>query len=266
MTRARASTSPRLIQEDTTLMATPLGVQLYTVRDQMKDDRDDVLRRIAEIGYGAVEPYDPMDDPKGFRQVADDLGLAVSSTHAYALLSEEPPVVLDAVATIGTDLVIIPGGIAEEEFTTRDGLQRTADLLNGLAESAAPYGMRIGYHNHWWEIEPRVDGVHAIEALAALLEPRVFLEIDTYWASVGGADVPELLGRLGDRVLALHVKDGPGVKGEPHTAVGEGTIAVPEILAARPDAWRIVELDSCATDVVEALARSHAYLTGLESR
>ncbi|WP_214409765.1 sugar phosphate isomerase/epimerase family protein [Sphaerisporangium fuscum] len=245
-------------------MAKPLGVQLYTVRDLMSTSRDDVLRRIAEIGYGAVEPYDPMDDPKGFRQVADDLGLTVSSTHAYALLSQEPAAVLDAIATIGTDLVVIPGGIAEEEFTTRDGLARTADLLNGLAEQAASYGMRVGYHNHWWEIEPKIDGRHALEVLAGLLAPEVFLEIDTYWAAVGGADVPSLLGRLGDRVLALHVKDGPGVKGEPHTAVGEGIIHVPGILAAAPEAWRIVELDHCATDIVEALAASHAYLSRLE--
>ncbi|MGP3961385.1 sugar phosphate isomerase/epimerase family protein [Nonomuraea sp. 3N208] len=246
-------------------MSKPISVQLYTVREAMAADRDAVLRRIAEIGYRAVEPYDPTADPKGFRQVADDLGLSVSSTHAYALLSREPAEVFDAIATIGTDLAILPGGIAEEEFTTRDGLQRTADLLNGLAEQAAGHGMRIGYHNHWWEIEPRVDGRHAIEVLADLLAPEVFLEIDTYWAAVGGADVPALLGRLAERTLALHVKDGPVVKGEPHVAVGQGVMPVPGILAAAPGAWRIVELDECATDIFAALADSHAYLTSLES-
>ncbi|MEV4369894.1 sugar phosphate isomerase/epimerase [Nonomuraea sp. NPDC049637] len=245
-------------------MTRPLSVQLYTVREQLAADRDGTLERIAGIGYGAVEPFDPTADPKGFRQVIDDLGLAVSSTHAYALLSQEPAEVFDAVATVGADLVIIPGGVPEAEFTTRDGLSRTADLLNGLAEQAAGHGMRIGYHNHWWEIEPRIDGRHAIEALADLLVPEVFLEIDTYWAAVGGADVPALLGRLAGRTLALHVKDGPMVKGEPHTAVGAGAMPVPEILAAAPDAWRIVELDTCATDLFTALADSHAHLTGLE--
>jgi sugar phosphate isomerase/epimerase len=198
--------------------------------------------------------------------VADDLGLQVSATHAYALLTEDTNAVLDAIATIGTDLAIVPGGIPHEEFTTPDGLRRTADLLNGLAERAAGHGVRIGYHNHWWEIEPRIDGRHALEALADLLAPEVFLEIDTYWAAVGGADVPALLGRLAGRVLALHVKDGPVVKGEPHTAVGAGAMPVPAVLAAAPDAWRVVELDECATDVFAALADSHAYLTSLEAR
>ncbi|NRQ34128.1 sugar phosphate isomerase/epimerase [Nonomuraea sp. NN258] len=246
-------------------MTRPISVQLYTVRHQLAEDRDGTLTRLAGLGYRAVEPFDPMADPKGFRQVIDDLGLSVSSTHAYALLGQEPAEVFEAIATIGADLAIIPGGIAHEEFTTADGLARTAGLLNDLAEQASAHGTRIGYHNHWWEIEPRIDGRHALEALADLLAPEVFLEIDTYWAAVGGADVPALLRRQAARTLALHVKDGPGVKDEPHTAVGAGVMPVPEILAAAPDAWRIVELDHCAGDVFAALADSHAYLTELES-
>jgi sugar phosphate isomerase/epimerase len=244
----------------------PLSVQLYTVRDQIAEDRDGVLRRIAQIGYGAVEPYNPLDDPKGFRRIADDLGLTVSSAHAIALIHQEPGPVFEAVATLGTDLVILPAGIAADDFTTRDGVARAAELLNGLSAKAAGYGLRLGYHNHWWEFEPRIDGVHAFEVLAAMTVPDVFFEVDTYWAAVGGAQVPDLLRRLGDKVLALHVKDGPVAKDEPHTAVGKGAMPVPEILAASPEAWRIVELDNCATDMFEALADSHAYLTALESK
>ncbi|MFC4031978.1 sugar phosphate isomerase/epimerase family protein [Streptomyces polygonati] len=247
-------------------MATPLSIQLYTLRDQIAADRDGSLARLAEIGYRSVEAYDPTADPAGFRRTADALGISVSSTHAYALFSKDAGQVFDAVAEIGTDLAIIPGGIAHDEFTTPDGLRRTADLLNGFADRAAERGIRIGYHNHWWELEPRFEDRTALEVLAGLLDPRVFLEVDTYWAQVGGADVPALLRALGDRVLALHVKDGPGVKDEPHTAVGKGAIDVPSILAAAPDALRIVELDSCATDVFDAVAESHAYLTALEGR
>ena len=247
-------------------MATPLSIQLYTLRDQIAADRDGTLTRLAEIGYRSVETYDPTADPAGFRKLADDLGISVSSTHAYALFSKDAGEVFDAVATVGTDLAIIPGGIDHDEFTTTEGLRRTADLLNGFAAKAAERGIRIGYHNHWWEIEPRFDGRTGLEVLAGLLAPEVFLEVDTYWAQVGGADVPALLRALGDRVLALHVKDGPGVKDEPHTAVGKGAIDVPSILAAAPDALRIVELDSCATDIFEAVAESRAYLTALEER
>ncbi|WP_163509935.1 sugar phosphate isomerase/epimerase family protein [Fodinicola acaciae] len=247
-------------------MASPLSVQLYTLRDQMATDRDGGLRRLAEIGFGAVEPYDPTADPRGFREVADDLGLAVTGTHAYALLREpdRANAVLDDVATIGASLAIIPGGIEHEKFTSVDGLREVADLLNGIAEKTAPYDIKLGYHNHWWEIEPTIDGRHAIEVLADLLAPGVVLEIDTYWAAVGGADVPALLGKLGDRVVSLHVKDGPVRKGEPHVAVGTGAMPVPQILAAAPNATRIVEFDECATDIFTALKESRDYLIGLE--
>jgi sugar phosphate isomerase/epimerase len=75
--------------------------------------------------------------------------------------------------------------------------------------------------------------------------------------------VPALLGRLGDRVAAVHVKDGPLVKGEPHTALGEGRMPLDEILAATPaDALRVVELDDCAgglTGMLKAVEASRRY-------
>ena len=104
-------------------MPKALSVQLYTVRDLMAEDRDAVLRRIAELGFDAVEPYQPTVDPVGFRKVADDLGLRVSSAHAMGLIQDEDPgPVFEAIATLGTDLAIVPAGIAEAEFTTREGL------------------------------------------------------------------------------------------------------------------------------------------------
>jgi sugar phosphate isomerase/epimerase len=247
-------------------MAGPLSVQLYSLRDELAADRDSSLRRLFEIGYGAVEPFDPTADPRGFKKITDDLGLEVRSTHAFQLLEypERTTEVLDDIAEIGATLAIIPGSIPHDDFVNLDGLKRTAATLNGIAERTAGHGIRLGYHNHWWEIEPMVDGRHAIEVLADLLAPEVFLEIDTYWAAVGGADPAALLGRLGARVLAVHVKDGPVRKGEPHVAVGTGAMPVPEILAAAPDAARVVEFDQCATDIFEALAASRSYLAELE--
>lgn len=247
-------------------MPSPISVQLYTLRTEMAEHREATLTRLAQLGYTAVEPFDPLDDPDGFRRTADRLGLTVTSSHAYALLDPavEPAAVYDAVAALGTDLAIIPAGFEHAEFTHLDGLRRTADRLNSLAAQAARHGIRLGYHNHWWEVAPRLDDRHALEVLAELLDLGVFLEVDTYWAAVAGADVPALLRSLGPRVLALHVKDGPGVHGQANTAVGRGVMPVADILAAAPDAWRIVELDFCDGDVYEALAHSHALLTALE--
>ena len=172
--------------------------------------------------------------------------------------------VFAAAKVLGTDLVIVPVGVPIEDFSTRDGVARMAEQINEASARAAGHGLRLGYHNHEWELSAIVDGRHALEVLADLLAPEVFLEVDTYWAAVGGADVPALLRRLGKRVLALHVKDGPLVRGEPNVAVGRGLMSVPEVLAAAPEALRVVEMDACATDIVQALAESRTYLAELE--
>ena len=107
-------------------------------------------------------------------------------------------------------------------------------------------------------------GVPALEVLADQLDDAVLLEVDTYWAAVGGQDVAALLRRLGDRVRYLHVKDGPVVDRDDFmTAVGAGRMPVAEILAASPSArWHVVELDRCATDMMTAVGDSLAWLAG----
>ena len=245
-------------------MAHPISVQLYTVRDFMAD-RDDVLRRLADIGFRAVEPYNPADDPAGFRKTADELGISVSSVHAIDLVrGEDPAAVFEAIAILGTDKAIVPAGIAEAEFTSAEGIARAAETLNGLAAKASAHGLRLGYHNHWWEFEPTFEGRHALELLAEQVDPAVFFEVDTYWSTVGGADTPAVLAGLGPRVELIHVKDGPGVIGQAHVAAGRGTMPIPAILAAAPEAIRVIELDNCDTDMFQALADSYAYVTGLE--
>jgi sugar phosphate isomerase/epimerase len=243
----------------------PLAVQLYSVRDQLAADRSGTLRRLAEIGYRAVEPYDPITDPAGFRAIADDLGLTVSSTHA-PVLGERREEVAAGAAVIGTDTVIVPA-IPPDEFADAGGVARSAERLNATAAWAAGHGLRLGYHNHYWELISKIGGRPALEVLADQLAPEVFLEVDVYWAATGGADVPELLGRLGDRVRYLHVKDGPATTDDPMTAVGAGVVPIPDILAAAPaDAWRVIELDHCATDMFTALAESFSYVSALEKQ
>ncbi|WP_053202467.1 sugar phosphate isomerase/epimerase family protein [Jiangella muralis] len=246
-------------------MPKPLAVQLYSVRDLLSADRSGVLRRLAAIGFGAVEPYDPCDDPEGLWRVLDDLGLEVCASHAVGLVrGGDAAEIFDAVRTLGTELVIVPGGLPTENFATADGIARVADLLNEWAGAARGHGLRLGYHNHDHELRHRVDGRHALDVLADLLDPDVFLEVDTYWAAVGGADVPALLSRHAGRVRLLHIKDGPAVLGEPNVAVGAGALPVADYLATAPDAWRIVEFDTCATDLLAAIDDSYRHLAALE--
>ena len=241
------------------MTSNPLGLQLYTVRDQLASGRSAVLEAIRGFGYAAVEPYDVLTDPEALRADLDEAGLAVCAVHAKAL-GEDTDAYLDGASTVGADTVIVPWA-APERYADADAIRALARELNEGAARAAGRGLRFGYHNHAFELA-MVGGRTGLEALADALDPAVLLEVDTYWAAVGGQDVPALLGRLGDRVRYLHVKDGPVTKDDPMTAVGGGRMPVAEILAACPSAeWHVVELDRCATDVLTAVRDSLDWLT-----
>jgi sugar phosphate isomerase/epimerase len=240
--------------------ANPPAVQLYTVREQLAGDRKGILARIAGFGYGAVEPFNILSDPAGLREDLDAAGLVACSVHATPSGEQAAPL-LQAARTLGADTIIVPY-MPPARFTDRASVQALAGELNEIAARTADQGLRL-------ELASIVDGRPALEVLAdALDDPAeggvnggVLLEVDTYWAAVGGQDVPALLGRLGDRVRYLHVKDGPVTRDDPMTAVGAGRMPVAEILAAGAAAeWHVVELDQCATDMMTAVGESLAWL------
>jgi sugar phosphate isomerase/epimerase len=234
-------------------------MQLYSVREQLGSDRIGVLKRIAAAGYGAVEAFNVLADPAGLRADLDAAGLSVCAVHANPI-GDQAAEILAATRTLGADTIFVPY-LPPARFADAAGVDDVAAELNQTAARAADAGFRFGYHNHDFELSSLVNGQPALEVLAAALDENVLLEVDTYWAAVGGQDVPALLARLGDRVRYLHVKDGPISKDEPMTAVGAGRMPVADILAAAPSAeWHVVELDRCATDMLVAVEQSLDWL------
>jgi sugar phosphate isomerase/epimerase len=237
-----------------------LSLQLYTVRFKLEEDFDATLARIAEIGYKLVEPFGLVGLAPKLAEALPKYGLSAPTTHA-GLLREDSGPIFEAAKQLGITTVIDPH-VDPARWQTAEDIQATAEALNKAAVEAADHGITVGYHNHHFELVSQIDGRHGLEILADHLSPEVILEVDTYWAAVGGADVPALLGRLGDRVKALHVKDGDGtLDNKAQVAVGDGTIAVNDILAAAPTALRVVELDDYTGEIFDAVAGSFTYLT-----
>jgi len=240
------------------------SLQLYTLRTLLEEDVEGTLARVAEIGYTTVEPYGFVHRAERISDALTAHGLSAPTAHV-PLLSDDRPTVYAAARRLGVRTLIVP--IADPaRWQTRDGIESLAADLNQAAAEAAEHGFTVGYHNHHFELELKQDGVHALEVLADHLADDVVLEVDTYWAAVGGADVPALLGRLGERVVALHVKDGDGtLNTKAQVAVGDGVLPVGEILAAAPaQALRVVELDDFDGDILDPVAKSLGFLSGLK--
>lgn len=204
-----------------------------------------------------------------FSSALANAGLQVASGHIGDLSSDPFTASLDELQEVGCTTVV-GAFLPPASFADLDAIQRSADVLNAANARASARRIRFGYHNHWWEFETLIDGRSAWSHLVELLDPGVFIELDMYWATVGGADPVSVVGELGDRLRILHVKDGPA--DDPKNAmvaVGSGSVDVRGVLSAAGSRahWHVVELDRCDTDMFDALADSYTFLTtnGLSS-
>ncbi|SOC87557.1 Sugar phosphate isomerase/epimerase [Curtobacterium sp. 314Chir4.1] len=245
-------------------MTQPLSVQLYTVRDALAADLPGTLQRIADIGYTNVEAFGFVDRAEALRDALAAAGLQSPSGHARLLDTGEQDLdqIFHASVTVGLSTLIDPH-IDEARWTTREDVEAIARELSALAPRAADHGLALGYHNHAFEFSNRIDGVSAYEVFADALSDDVVLELDTYWVQVGGDDPVAIIGKYGDKVQFLHVKDGDGSHDDKkQVAVGNGVMPVREIIAAAPDALHVVELDDHEGDVFQAVTDSYTFLEG----
>jgi sugar phosphate isomerase/epimerase len=242
---------------------TPIAVQLYTLRDRLAGDFEGVIAHLRDTGYAGVEPFANMGVASDVAaQIIQNAGLEIAAFHAPLPLGDNARIAVEMAETYACRR--LAPSLGTDHYATLDAVYRTCDRINEAAQTAAQHDLALGYHNHWWEFEP-VEGQIPFDILRERVDPAVFFEIDVYWVQVGGADPVQVVGDVGPRAPLLHIKDGPATSHEePMVAVGSGVIDIPGVVnAARPHAeWLIVELDRCATDMLDAVDQSYRYLTG----
>jgi len=244
-------------------MSAPIALQLYSLREMLNAGYAAGVRKVAEIGFAGVETAGfPGTTPQAAAQLFRELGLTVCSAHSQLPLGDKQAEVLDTMAALGCTRLVCPWK-PPELFASLDGIRQVCDELNAADAGARAHGLTLSYHNHWAECA-RVDGRRAYEIMLDYLAPDILFEIDTYWAKTAGVDPATMVRQLGTRAPLLHIKDGPCVMDAPMTAVGDGAVDVPGVVAAGAGAteWLIVEIDRCATDMLEAVAKSYRYMVG----
>jgi sugar phosphate isomerase/epimerase len=236
------------------------SVQLYTVRDAIEEDLPGAVRRLAEIGYTQVEPYKFAERAEEFAAAFAQNSITAPTGHA-PLLSADQDEIFAAAKRLGIGTVIDPY-IPAERWQDADSIRDTAEQLNAAAKKAAEHGIRVGYHNHAWELASKIEGTTALEYFASLLDPEVVLEVDAYWAAVGGEDPVALLERLGERVVAIHIKDGPvNEDRKAQLPAGQGEVDVWGVIAAAKSLEvGVVEFDDYSGDIFDGVAESLRYL------
>jgi sugar phosphate isomerase/epimerase len=242
-----------------------IALQLYTVRDLTARDLPGTLQAVAAAGYRSVELAGLFEvaaielrrllGAAGLRPVAAHVGV----DRLRAGLAD----VADRHAAIGCDRVIVPW-LPEDERRTADGVRRFAAELNELAGRLGEQGIKLGYHNHAFEFEP-LEGTTVWDVLLAELSPALDLELDVYWASVGGRNPSAVLHEAGRRIRLLHMKDrAPG--SPPRDApAGAGMLDFAEIVGAGRDAaigWYVAEQDNPG-DALADIARAYRFLESL---
>lgn len=236
-----------------------MSVQLYTVRDLLDTDGAGTIEALAAMGFTAVEPFGLPDVSVSVREAIAAHGLAAPTAHGSVLASTAET--LAAAKELGVSTIIEPWQ-QPERFADRASIAEVAAELNAAAAVAAEHGLIVGYHNHDFELRGSVEGKLPLLVLAELTDHRVVFELDAYWAAVAGVNPAEIAKALGDRLVAIHVKDGdPAGTIEQQVSAGYGSVPLAEVLAAAPQARPVVEFDVLPGGDLEHIAVSARWVT-----
>ncbi len=202
----------------------PVGLELYSVRDQLKEDLPGTVRAVAQMGYEGVEFFSPYfswtsDYAMEVRKLLDDLKIRCFSTHNGAA-SFEPENLSKAIELnqiIGSRLIVMASA---GRVNGLDGWKAVADRLNAAAEKLKPLNMRAGFHNHQTEFRP-IEGQKPIELLAARTTRDVVLQLDVGTCVEAGSDPVAWINKNPGRIRSIHLKDWSKERGY-KVLLGEG--------------------------------------------
>jgi sugar phosphate isomerase/epimerase len=202
----------------------PPGLQLWTVKDELRADTAGTLRAVSRMGIRELELFELPAAPREFRKQCDDLGLSLVSGHFY-LQSLANQATLDAAHVLGLKYIIVVfptlrsledkdiSGMSVEELMplyekiTLDDYRWNAEQFNSYGERLARDGFQLGYHNHAVDLK-RLDGKTALDELIERTNPKhVVFEMDTGHVIHAGADPIAYLRRYPTRIQLLHLKD-----------------------------------------------------------
>ncbi|GHV67630.1 sugar phosphate isomerase [Spirochaetia bacterium] len=274
-----------------------VGIQLYSVKNHMKDDPIGTIRQVVKAGYRYLEVANhnaAVDHGVGFgvsaqeiKKVLDDTGAQVVSAHIFPYGKDTIKPVLEYFNVLGTKYIAVPMGFFKDKSDTL----RQAEEFNEIGRLCSQAGITLVYHNHFHEFQI-FEGKTVFDLIMENTDPAlVKIELDTYWAVRGGQDAVKLLEKHGRRMRLIHQKDFPAefkaginlidavnkggvevsidyfmsiVKPETFTEIGAGILPIQDIINAGNTScdtdYIILEQDFSTFDELESIKISMAGL------
>jgi sugar phosphate isomerase/epimerase len=240
----------------------PVGLQLYSVREQCQKDLPGTVAAVAKIGYKGVEFAGYYGrSAKELRQLLDDNGLVACGTHTpyESVLADKLKATIEFNQMIGNKFLIVPW--MNETQSKQVWLDR-AKLFNDLADQLKADGMWVGYHAHAHDFK-QIEGVSAWDLFFGNTKADVIMQLDTSNCCDGGADPVAVLKKYPGRARSIHIK---AHGGGPDAVIGEDKVNWVEVFAfcegKGKTQWYVLEHES-GKDPLDAVRRSFEALKKL---
>lgn len=239
----------------------PVGLEMYSVREQCKTDFPGTIAAVAKIGYKGVEFAGYWGrSAKEIRRMVDDNGLVTCGTHTpyEALQPDKIDATIEFNQIIGNQFIICPymTGKSKEDWLAK------AREFNALSDKLRPLGLWIGYHAHSHDFQ-KFDGETAWDIFFGNTKPEVIMQLDTSNCCDGGADPVAVLNKYPGRVRTIHIKPNGG---GPEAVIGEDKINWPGVFefceTKGNTKWYVVEHET-SRDPIATVRRTYEVLRGL---
>jgi len=219
---------------DATITEHRVGLQLYSLRDELKDGLDKVFEKIAAAGYGNVEMFgfsakDKFfkNEPKAVAEMLKKYSLESTSGHYMLDLFDKEgqgQAVIDASLALGHKYVVIPW-FPPEQRKSLDDYKLIAERMNRAAQVCRDGGLKLAYHNHEFEFVKYAGDVSGYDIIMKECDKDlVDLELDLYWVQFAKEDPIEIFKRAPGRFKMWHVKDMLKDEAKSQTEVGSGIV------------------------------------------
>lgn len=253
-----------------------IGLQLYSLRDDIAKDVKGVIVKVAKDGYGDVETFDYTTvkkywglAPKEFSALLKDNGLVSTSGH-YGMEQliktgkyDDLKTYLEAANIVGQKNIVLPH-LAPALRSTSDQYKEIANKLNKAAVVCKSAGVNLSYHNHNFEFDKLPDGMIGYDILLKNTDPSFKFEMDLYWVVRAGHDPISLFHKYPGKFVMWHVKDMSKNNPALQTEVGNGRINFKEIFAnaklAGVERFFMEQEDNYVPDTFGSVAKSAAYI------